>query len=1102
MPPIEAELTRHAEAVFEAMETAVRQRTNETELRLLVEPVIDRALRDLYGFSLTQIRSERRSAGGRLDTAYGGVVVEYEWRMDTPAKKEHAAEQALQYLESERDRIGTTEMFSAVVCDGATWGFLVRDEGVQPSLDLFGAPSTYAADQFIWRTNSTAACRRFLQIVGSNPKAAVTGAGLVEAFGPGSEVARRLLSQMLEVVHNRAAGDRVDTFFREWRRSLEVAYGTLDDGDGPAITALRAAYGTTTDALLGEHLFALHSYFALGVRLVAAEILAISGQESESQPSHWPTLDDGQIADMLVRLEQGRIPSTINIGNLLEGDVFSWYTENLATRVAFLDGIRDLCAALGNFAFPRIAYGAAPTTDLLRDLYQGLTPRELRRSLGEFLTPSWLAQATLDAASRNGAALAAGRVLDCTCGTGTFLTPVITSRLQSLRSTTPNPTQAEVQAVLNDVVGIDINPVAVIAARMNYLIALADLASVGDLFLPVWLADSVLLPAEPPLQADFVRDDALSGRRYLEFLTSLEQPFAVPVEFQTQAKISQLATLLRQSIRIALPEDEFVQTLTAEFGLAGLTPVTQSVSEWENAEAVLRVLYSRLLELHARGVDEVWAEIIENRFAPLSLGRFDVVVGNPPWLTWTRLPEAWRRKAEPIWKDYGIHRTPQMPGVVETRSLQTSDIAVLVTATAIERYLAPNGVLAYVLPKSVITGDPANRAFRLFHISSAREATARRVIDVRFRPVEVMDFSEVQPFSPEASNSPIVVVLRRDQVHQFPVPGSRWVRAVGGTQITDGQWDIVRRSTVRGEDVAWTPISTYDASPLAWWRPGEVPLRGQPSTYTFGVGFHTRGANGIFFVTLRGRVDRQRKIRVENIPSAGRDQAVIARGPQIGAVDADLVVPAVRGRDVGPFSVEPSQYVILAHDVATRSRPLTQAEMTGPYRATHAYLAQFRERLIDRPRYFQFVATAQLWWHLAGVRHFEPGGFLVCVNEIAIPPAAAVLREIWDPSLGRTVMPVPDHKVIFYRTVVEEEAYYLAGMINSPALQRLLERFANFTAVSPLTLRHLPIPRFDATNPAHQTLARLSKQAHELTGGARDIAVASLGLAAEVVLQP
>lgn len=1096
------DIQHHAERLYSVFRDSVQRRENEAGLRFDVEQTIRDALHDLFGFTLDRFVVERPNSAGRLDVRYGGIVVEYAWNMRTPAQRQHEAKQALDYLQAERERLGEENVFSAVVTDGRTFGFLIPDSDPGTQLDLLASAPVTADQHFMWQPNSEAACRRFLELVGSNPLTPVTGRALTTELGRGSATARRLISLFVQDVQNRRAHDRADTMFCEWRRALEVAYGSLDRSDDRLLEGLRQDYALAVSGSLGEFLFSLHTYFALASRLVAVEILSISVGDQASRPSNWVALPDDQLAARLRDLEHGLLPRGLAIGNLLEGDVFSWYLERLSGNVTLLDSVRRACGVLGGFAFPRLAYGHAPTVDLLRDLYQGLTTRQLRSALGEFLTPSWLAGATVEAAARQGADLAGGRVLDCTCGTGTFLSPILRTRLRGLRRRAAAPSTEAIQEVLNSVVGIDINPVAVMATRMNYLIALGDLATAGELYLPVWLADSVLLPNQRPVQVDFGDRPELAGRDFVELPTSLREPFVIPVELVSQDALARLSIAIRRAIDAGEDCAGFVAHLAAEMSPSAANPILSDPAGWENAVAVLQVLYRQILALHQAGRDGVWAEIIENRFAPLFIGKFEVVVGNPPWLTWTKLPAAWRQAAEPIWRDYGLFDIPTIPGVTTAFSLQTSDIATLVTAVALERYLAPGGVLAFVVPKSLVNGDPANRAFRLYHLSSRRDPQARRSVDLAYAVVEVQDFSEVQPFAPDASNAPIVIVVRSAAANRFPIPGSRWSRRIPNTSIPDGPWDQAR-SHLADEPVRWFPISRYPASPFAWWRVGETPLQGDLSTYTFGVGFHTRGANGIYFVELRGDAQPDGRIRVANIPDRGRDDEVKGRGAQTGTVEAVLVVPAVRGRDVQPYSVRPSSHVLLPHDPERRARPLNEGEMRGSYRGAYQFLRTFKAALLARPPYMGFRPREDLWWHLLDTEHMDGPAHFVCVreqpggNHVAM---AGVISEIWDERLGRRVTPVFDHKVIFFRTEDADEAYYLAGMINSRGIRLILERFANFISVSPQTLRYLPIPTFDAQNPAHREIAAHSRDAHAASGADRTAAISRVDAAVDDLL--
>jgi hypothetical protein len=51
--------------------------------------------------------------------------------------------------------------------------------------------------------------------------------------------------------------------------------------------------------------------------------------------------------------------------------------------------------------------------------------------------------------------------------------------------------------ILANVIGFDLNPLAVMAARTNYLVAIKDLIRhVGQVEIPVYLCDSIMTPAE------------------------------------------------------------------------------------------------------------------------------------------------------------------------------------------------------------------------------------------------------------------------------------------------------------------------------------------------------------------------------------------------------------------------------------------------------------------------------------------------------------------------------------------------------------------------------------------------------------------------------
>jgi len=137
--------------------------------------------------------------------------------------------------------------------------------------------------------------------------------------------------------------------------------------------------------------------------------------------------------------------------------------------------------------------------DVLGPLAQQLLPRKVRHLLGQYFTPRWLAEHVLDQAGYLGRP--EQRVLDPTCGSGVFLLAAlrrIRVRRNQQQQTGARPACRDVRCalpgpvpeVLQNVVGLELDPAALLAARVNYLLAVADwLSGAETLRLPVLYAD-------------------------------------------------------------------------------------------------------------------------------------------------------------------------------------------------------------------------------------------------------------------------------------------------------------------------------------------------------------------------------------------------------------------------------------------------------------------------------------------------------------------------------------------------------------------------------------------------------------------------------------
>lgn len=173
--------------------------------------------------------------------------------------------------------------------------------------------------------------------------------------------------------------------------------------------------------------------------------------------------------------------------------------------------------------------------------------------------------------------------------------------------------------ITKNIVGFDLNPLAVISARTNYLLAVADLLKYkkGEITIPIYLCDSI----NPPQTKVAYENDLFPEKIPYEGRTAVGN-FYFPHEVVTRQGIQKLANLMEDGIKKGYSANVFLQKVKAELDLP----------EDNETDNLLTAVYKQLQELEGQGINGIWARIIKNAFAPLFMGTFDVIVGNPPWV--------------------------------------------------------------------------------------------------------------------------------------------------------------------------------------------------------------------------------------------------------------------------------------------------------------------------------------------------------------------------------------------------------------------------------------------------------------------------------------
>ena len=187
--------------------------------------------------------------------------------------------------------------------------------------------------------------------------------------------------------------------------------------------------------------------------------------------------------------DRTEIPKVINgkyfiekgITNFLEEDFSLWLLNPQIEDKSFalFDMIID---ALKNYDFGGI------DEDIFREIYEDVVERKERHKAGEYYTPEWLVQLILKEvfALWEGKNDGNPKILDPACGSGTFLYHAIKYLIEK---GTP------LKDITKNVAGIDINPVAAIITKANYLIAISKLIEDSEeITLPIYTKDCLKSP--------------------------------------------------------------------------------------------------------------------------------------------------------------------------------------------------------------------------------------------------------------------------------------------------------------------------------------------------------------------------------------------------------------------------------------------------------------------------------------------------------------------------------------------------------------------------------------------------------------------------------
>jgi type I restriction-modification system DNA methylase subunit len=733
----------------------IKEVETEEDLKIGFEKILEPILKQLNIKYNPQYERSIFDAG-RFDALHGRVVIEYEKPKAFRSKQavDHAYHQLVNYLHSlsrsEKQSLFISESkFVGVGFDGERI-FFVEYRGDKNRLKTeLGVNDFVSIDPFEFDQNSA---RTFLTHLRALSRLPLSAENLAKKFGPESGIGKEAVRAFADALEYWGNQNRIRTFFNEWKRLFGIVYGEqFNASQGKEKDNLSKFYQVGSETDFHELLFSLHTYFAFLMKLIAVEILTLRESSFSSSFSlNLAHFSDDELKNQLENIENGGIYIKKGITNFLEGDFFRWYTDAL-DYPGLKEIIREIGRTLSQFEPATSNLNPFFTRDLLKKLYQYLVPKVVRHHLGEYYTPDWLAELILNEVGYDGNNFK--RVLDPACGSGTFLVLAIQRAIKwGKKNSRPNLEIAK--SIVENIWGFDLNPLAVIASRTNYLFALGDLINElkAGFEIPIYLADSVLIPE--------VGRDKLFDEHQIEIRTSVKK-FSLPAVWLKDGGMGMIkaAPILERNVK-NLIEPEFVLKELYKEGLV-----------YKSCEKEVIGFYKELYELEKEGKNGIWARFLKNSAAPLiaKKEKFDFVVGNPPWIRWDYLSQDYRNATLYLWKDYGLF---SLKGFQTRLGGGKKDFSMLFVYASSDYYLKDGAKLGFLITQEVFKSKGAGEGFRRFQLGDGKY----------LKVLEAHDLVSIQPFE-GATNKTAAIILKKGEKTEYPVPYIVWTKKKGAGKI-------------------------------------------------------------------------------------------------------------------------------------------------------------------------------------------------------------------------------------------------------------------------------------------------------------------------------
>jgi len=945
---------------------------------------------------------------GSADTLFNNIIIEFE--NDLKITLDHSKEQLAGYLLGQL-RSGEGYNFTLIASDFINWKVFVPDvsqlEGIENLQEHELVLNEVKSSAFVLNERNTEEFFYWIdRFLFKEEKQKATLKRIEEAFGYQSYVFIESFRELNKWFNEAKKFGEVQVSYEQWSKFLSIAYGSFDARD---------------------NIFLIHTYLSVFSKMLAYSVV-----------SNDDYIDDTELRSIL----DGTIFYKYNIRNFVDNDFFHWInTERSFNNLKKV--FRLIAQEISNFDFENV------DEDVLKGVYQELIDIDTRHSLGEYYTPDWLCERIVQEFKFS----KTDKILDPACGSGSFLRAAI-HRVKEL-----NP-DITVEEINDQIYGIDIHPLSVQIAKTTLLLALGKeiINAKKPIYLNIILANTLLAP------------EGVQNLFGNEFLLNIDKE-----KYHLTTQILEDVNLFDEALGIC--DDLAEQTMGRKESALGGEEVFENIfkKHFEKSgnksganKQVVESFYKIYLGLKAvkeKGRDSIWKFIVQNLYKPYFLsGKFDYVIGNPPWFTYSSIRnEDYQNILNALADKYEVKPD-------EVKNFTNLEIAAIFLSYCSSYFLKNNSHLAFVLPRSFFSAD---------HHNNSRKGKSNG-----YKIIKLWDLKDVKPLFRVPSC--VFFVQKVDQQRRITSKGLSGRSFIG--KLTAHNCKLSEAKELIEEEIEWYLRKQGKSTAFSNKKSGSSK-EANPYKKLFKRGAEITPRN-FYFIELNQVIPPDWNDRIINIQTSASSKKEAKKPWNLvdinGRIESEFLFRTALAKSILPFALLNPDLIVLPI-VVNKIDGLKDIKLFSVEELREEGYLNTSKWFNNVERFWEIYKTAAnkdltaidyLNYHNKLLSQNLNTDYIVIYNSSAKDANATVINRN-DIDLEFFV----DTKAYVYFTMDSNEAYNLTAILNSKIPNELMKDFQTrgLFGARDVHKKILDIyfPKFDKNNEIHIQLAELSKEAHK-----------------------